>query len=162
MQLYEVSFQTNYEDAIDCGKLIVCAKSNDEAADRVRISLDLPASRTVFTVNRIKENLFQMDRRQIEKNLAARASVAAFAPKQKFILGVTSTIRAASETLAWIKLGHAIIDRSKAKKAIVDPAVLEIESTCDAMGSLPPVANLSREAVYKEHQFVQGGAARPR
>lgn len=162
MQLYEVSFQTNYEDAMDVGKVLVCAKNNDEAAERARISLDLPISRSVFTVTRIKENLYQIDRRQIEKNLAARNATAAFAPKQKFILSVASTIRAASETHAWVKLGHAIIDRAKAKKAVVESSVLEIECSCDALGQSPAIANVGREAIYKEHTFFQGGAARPR
>lgn len=162
MQLYQVSFQAHYEDMIDVGSVLVCASSNDDAADRVRLLFDLPQSRTTFDVKRIKGNLWQLERREIERFAAARATNKALSPLANWFVSVSATIRAANETSAWIKFGHHVLTRAKSPKALLDKAVLEFDAEAIRADSLPKGPATDKQSIYRETRFFQGGAARPR
>lgn len=162
MQLYQVSFQAHYEDMIDVGSVLVCAASNDDAADRVRLLFDLPQSRSTFDVKRIKGNLWQLERREIERFAAARATNKALSPLANWFVSVSATIRAANETSAWTKFGHHVLTRAKSPKALVDKAVLEFDAEATRADSLPKGPATDKQSIYRETRFFQGGAARPR
>ena len=159
--MYQVSFQTHYEDIIDAGKVLVVARDQEDAANRARFFLDLPGSQTTFDIMRIKPNFFQLDRTEIFKNKAARG-VKGLAPKDRFILTITAGVRALDEAQVLRKIGHAVLARCASHKAKIEKDISEFEVTCDRLGARPRSPQIDNQAIYKETRFFQGGAARPR
>lgn len=175
MQMYEVSFQTHYEDVIDTGKILVCASDNQHAVDTVRLFLGVPASQSVITANRIKPSVYQLDRREIKKNKAARNRLDAVhelnqahgltrppVENSPWVLGVTAGVRAVSESAAWQKLAYAILERTHHNSAVINGSVTELEMTCEQAAFRPKPSAIEKQAIYKEARFFSGGAARPR
>jgi len=162
VQLYQVSFQAHYEDMIDIGSVLVCATSNDDAGERVRMLFDLPQSRTTFDVKRVKGNTWQLERREVERFAARRATNKALSPLANWFVSVSATIRAANETSAWVRFGHHILTRAKSPNALLDKAVLEFDAEAVRADSMPKGPATEKQSIYKETQFFQGGATRPR
>lgn len=162
MQMYEVSFQVHYEDLIDHGKVLVCASNNESATDMVRMLMDLPPSRTVFDCVRIKPSIFTLKRHQANKKAIGQSHNRGLSPTAKYMISIVSTVRAASETNALRKLAHSLIDRSCSDKAVLDKSIMELEISCDRQEYRPKPSAVEKQAIYKEHAFFAGGAARPR
>jgi hypothetical protein len=68
MQLYEVWFQLHFENAVDVGRVLVCAADLQMAKEMVIGTLELPtASLTHCDAKRVKPNLFLLEREIVEK-----------------------------------------------------------------------------------------------
>jgi hypothetical protein len=93
---------------------------------------------------------------------AARSHNANLAPLSNYVLSVTAGVRAGSEAQAWRRLGKTLVARASSKRALVDKSVTELEAACERAELKPKNGRLDRQAIYKEHRFYQGGAARPR
>ena len=162
MQMYEVSFQVHWQDFLDIGKVLVCASDNQCAADTVRFHLGLPTSKTVFDVKRIKPSIWQLDRHEIYKQSKTHSSNKKADPKGKYLIKLTAGVMAASESHACRLIGHAVIERSSSDKAVISKSITEYECDISRIKQLPKIADLSKGAIFKKHQFFQGGDTRPR
>lgn len=68
MQLYEVWFQLHFENAVDVGRVLVCAKDQQMAKEMVIGTLELSAaSLTHCEATRVKPNLFLLEREIVDK-----------------------------------------------------------------------------------------------
>jgi hypothetical protein len=161
-QMYEVAFQTHYEDLIDIGKVVVCADSNEKASEMVCFLFDLPASRTVFDVVRIKPSIFQISRKEVSKKARRKSINHNLKENTNWEISCSVGVRAASECSALRRLAHAIIDRSTSDKAIIDKSITEFELSCDRIENRPKLSAVEKQGIYKEKKFFPGGMARPR
>ena len=119
--MYQVEFQTHYENLIDVGTVIVCAGSSEAARDTVIALLELPSSRTVTNITRIKPSLFQISRKEITRN--RKIAVPTYDPNnreqrerdpppERFDLQVSAKIVARGEKHAMRKLVQALQERN--------------------------------------------------
>lgn len=67
MQLYKVDFQTHYQTTVDMGSAAVCAENPDQAIEIVSCVYDIPKSKTLFDVQKIKPAIIEISRKEIEK-----------------------------------------------------------------------------------------------
>jgi hypothetical protein len=172
--MYQVSFQTHYDDRIDIGKVLVCAASNEQASEIVVFALGLPPSKTTVEVSRIKPSLFQLERREIEKDvpgpyhgipgsaLKQNGERPQRDPWERYALTVTSEMRAGSESHAWRKLGNALIARAASPKAMIEKSIVDLDMTCERAALSPRTAAIDLQSIYKERRIFSGGAARSR
>lgn len=86
MQMYQVEFQTHYENLIDVGTVIVCAGSSEAARDTVIALLELPSSRTVTNITRIKPSFSRFR--------AKRLRAIAKSPFQRMTLTIANSANA--------------------------------------------------------------------
>jgi hypothetical protein len=74
MQLYEVWFQVDYGNLVDVGRALVCAQDQAGAKEAVIGHLELPAAAlTRCDVQRMKPNMFLLERKEVPKLAGAVA-----------------------------------------------------------------------------------------
>lgn len=176
MQMYHVSFVTTYSDRKDAGKVLVCANDYEHAQLLVLTALELPTSKTTMEVSRVKPNLYQLSRKEYEKEKLAALPAFVSGKKdgsesrsnddnvmRKHTLSVKAEVIAGNEANAWRKLAGAVTAKASSEKMPVAKSIVDLMMHCDGdpvYHPKPPA--IEKQAIYTHHQFFAGGAARPR
>jgi hypothetical protein len=164
MQMYQVQFQSHYEDIVDLGNVIVCATSADVAEDMVIALLDLPQSKTIMKTARIKPSLFSISRREIHKPRPALKALAVSekAPGStqraiKFRCQASAVVSGLTEEHAVRRLADSIRDRAGGRNAMIDAHTNGLAITCDPIvDRKATMNNMEKVEMYKAKRFVQG------
>lgn len=162
MQLYKVSFHVHHADVIDIGEVVVCASNQDHAAEILSHHLMLPVSTTVFEVQRVKGNFYQLKRKEVAKpNTAARKSDDRDKPAV-FDLSVNVSVKARTEASAWLNLADCLRERVGVAKPIVNSSIVSIDMQANRREFTPRSPAMEKQSIYTKPQFFSGGSARGR
>jgi hypothetical protein len=163
MQLYKVAFQTHYKDIIDSGTILIVASNQDHAAELTVHHLQLPVSTTVFDVQRVKTNTYQLTRKEIEKKLdtGKRDDGEHHADRPVvFNLKVSAEIKAGQEATAWRTLAKCIEERASVVKPLVNNKIKDLDMQADRREFSPRPPAIEKQSIFVAPKFFQGGAAR--
>jgi hypothetical protein len=117
LQLYRVEFQTHYGSEIDIGDVLVCAMDRESAAATVMQLLQLPTSRTQYSVSRLKPNLYEIQRRRVPKNKGGGHGQSVTGgpggPTTTYRCEISATVSGKSEQHAIRRLAESLYERGK-------------------------------------------------
>jgi hypothetical protein len=163
MQLYKVVFQTHYKDIIDTGTVLIVASNQDHAAELAIHHLQLPVSTTVFDIQRVKTNTYQLSRKEIEKKIERDGKNHYDDDKDKpvvYSLKVTAEIKAFQEANAWRTLAKCIEEQASVAKPIVNKHISDLDMHADRREFSPRPPTIEKQSIFVAPKFFQGGAAR--
>jgi hypothetical protein len=164
-QMYEVQYTTHFPHVIDTGKVLVCANSQEMAADAAVVMLELPRSSTQCVVNRIRPAVYIIERREIDKTPKPKIKggvMATIGPVfTKFHLLIEGVFSARTEEHALRKLTTALNDKLARKKDMIVPD-LKIEIfQFGGERSQARASAMERVETYRPKSFVGGIRAKP-
>jgi len=159
--MYDVSYTCHFQNVVDTGRVIVCAASNEQASDIVTATLALPPSRTRLNVVRIKPSIFQVERREIDRQPARRRhngggnSIPPPNDLMPYRLLVSAVVRGRSESNAIRKLAEHLIDRTRANNSSAAHAhIAGLLVECAAPEQQRQVKALEAVELYRAKRFV--------
>lgn len=162
-QMYEVAFQAHFSNVVDIGKVIVCAPSQEAAADMAITLLELPRSVTRCDVRRIKPSLWQLERREISKNddrptrNVSRSLPAT--PFTRFHLQIDAVISARSEFQVIRRVAEALLERVSGRKT-PDTRNQALDIIVDCKPLHESVARKQESTLERIEMYRSGAAGR--
>jgi hypothetical protein len=150
MEMYQVDFQAHFQNVADIGTMLVCASGQDAAGDVVLAWLDLPRSKTILKVTRVKPSIYQLQRRSVSK-YTENASVRVThreppPPLNKFNISISAVVTGHSEQHALRKVGGSVLARVGAPHS-KPPVALAIE--CNLVEPQRKLKVLEQVELYK-------------
>jgi hypothetical protein len=161
--MYQVAFQTHYENLIDMGNVIVCAGSSEMARDAVLMLLNLPGSRTQTTINRIKPSIYTLTRKElvpprpaIARHFAdGRDGHAGDPAPERFDFQISARVVGRGESHALRRLVEALHDRSRARtRGTVTKHVASLVVNCTPQSRQRHVKAMESVELYQPKRFV--------
>lgn len=168
MQMYMVKYTIQHVDCLEIGKVIVCAKSADEAKTMVRMLKNSQLDYSELEASRIKPNMYQISRQEFEKpkvnpaNMIERSAHGPAAELSVWRMAIRAEVKAYDEPHAWRRLSAAIADRASAAPREREKWILDIAMAADREKDNPKPAAIEKQAIYTSTRVFAGGAARPR
>ncbi len=164
MQMYQVDFQTHYENMIDAGKVIVCAADNDAATEMVLSLLSLPRSRTRCEAVRIKPSLYELMRREIKPPVKVSNRHSGLAREEReelrdYNLSISAAVSGTDEKHAMRRLAGSLIHKSKDQPGLdrhTKKLMVDCNPVLPEQRALKPMEQVE---LYKVRNFT-GGAPR--
>jgi hypothetical protein len=158
-----VSFHVHHADLIDFGEVVVCATNQEHAAEILLHNLMLPVSTTVFEVQRVKGNFYQLKRKEVPKLTERNQRVGEDRDKPAiFDLSVNVSVKARSEALAWLKLADCLKERVGVAKPIINSSILSLDMQANRQEFRPRSPAIEKQSIYSKPRFFSGGSARGR
>lgn len=175
MQMYQVSFQTHYENKIDIGKVLICADSLELSVDLVIAAMDLPRSRTTCESVRIKPSIFKLERREVYKTsvvvggnpdsgpVVPAAALSAITSRShsgssmnNYRCQGSAVIRAVDEDHALRRFATSIEERCASEKAMIPNYASKLILDCEQLIDQGHMKRLESVEMYKGKNLVGG------
>jgi len=163
-QMYRVTFQVFYENVIDTGDYIICASSQEMAADAIMQYLELPRSRTRFEVVRVRPGIYEISRKEIdmpEKKSTIRHYHDGRDPEpvrvHKYSVHVAGIITARNENNALNKLVKRLSDSANEKRMVrSEPRSIGLYVECKALDEPREIGGMAAVETYQPKHFIGG------
>ncbi len=150
MQMYQVSFQTHYENKIDMGKVLICAETAESASDLVIVAMELPRSKTKCESVRIKPSIYKLERREVHKPKGISVvNGGGDSPMRNYRCNASATIRATNEDHAMRRLATSIDERCASDKAMIPNYASSLVLDCEQIVDQGRMKRLESVELYK-------------
>lgn len=173
-QMYHVRFTRTGVGTVETGDAILNADTREHAISITTLMCNLPASGTQFDVERVKPAFYLARRANVERHIStyeamtvteSNASSATFPrgdspDRERFVVSVRAELHADSETDAVMSAARAMARHATGSKQRLSLRSFDI--ACDPVPKDDHVSRYDENAGYAVHNFVSGGAVRPR